>query len=48
MRSLFLQGVDDIADKPCDPVDVVHFVNQALESAETHTSERAIESSSVA
>lgn len=47
MRSLFLQGVDDITDKPCDPADVVHFVSQILEGAETHYSAQAIESSSV-
>jgi DNA-binding NtrC family response regulator len=33
MRSLFLQGVDDIVEKPYDPADVVYFVNQALESS---------------
>jgi len=48
MRSLFLQGVDDIADKPSNPADVVHFVNQALEATETYNRARVVESSSIA
>lgn len=45
MRSLFLQGVDDNVDKPCDPSDVVNIVNQVLQSAKTHNSAQSIESS---
>src|SRR5438876_5600159 len=32
MRMLFLQGVDDIVDKPYNPAKLVKIVNQALES----------------
>jgi DNA-binding response OmpR family regulator len=31
MRSLYLQGVDDIADKPYDPVILVNLVQQVLD-----------------
>ena len=47
MRSLFLQGVDDIVDKPHDPADVVNFVNQALESTTTVNSYQALESTGI-
>jgi len=47
MRSLFLQGVDDIVDKPHDPADVVNFVNQALESTATVNSYQALESTGI-
>ena len=47
MRSLFLQGVDDIVDKPHDPADVVNFVNQALESTVTDNSYQALESTGI-
>ena len=47
MRSLFLQGVDDIVDKPYDPADVVNFVNQTLESTVTDNSYQALESTGI-
>ena len=47
MRSLFLQGVDDIVDKPHDPADVVNFVNQTLESTVTDNSYQALESAGI-
>lgn len=43
MRSLFLQGVDDVADKPHDPAEVVNFVNQTLESTTAYNSFQVLE-----
>lgn len=48
MHSLFLQGVDDIVDKPHDPATVVDFVNQVLESTVTFNSYRTIERNGIA
>jgi DNA-binding NtrC family response regulator len=47
MRSLFLQGVDDIVDKPYDPAYLVNFVNQALESTVSRNSYQAVERNGV-
>lgn len=43
MRSLFLQGVDDITDKPYDPAYLVSIVNQTLESTVPRNSYQAVE-----
>jgi len=48
MRSLFLQGVDDIVDKPHNPATVVDFVNQVLESTVTFNSFRTVERNGIA
>ena len=47
MRSLFLQGVDDIEDKPYDPAYMVYIVNQALESTVSRNSYQAVERNGV-
>lgn len=36
MRSLYLQGVDDIVDKPYSPKTLVSIVNQALDHIALH------------
>lgn len=43
MRSLFLLGVDDIADKPYDPTYLIGIVNQTLESTIPRNSYQAVE-----
>jgi DNA-binding response OmpR family regulator len=43
MRSLFLQGVDDITDKPYDPAYLVSIVIQTLESIVPHNGYQAVE-----
>jgi len=48
MRSLFLQGVDDIVDKPHNPATVVDFVNQVLESTVPFNSFRTVERNGIA
>lgn len=47
MRSLFLQGVDDIVDKPYDPTSLVNFVNEALESTASRNSYQVVERNGV-
>jgi len=48
MRSLFLQGVDDVVDKPHNPATIVDFVNQMLESTVTFNSFRTVERNGIA
>lgn len=43
MRSLFLQGVDDIVDKPYDPDYLITLVNEVLESLVPRNSYQAVE-----
>jgi DNA-binding NtrC family response regulator len=43
MRSLFLQGVDDIVDKPYNPAYLINIVNQTLESTLSRNSYQAVE-----
>ena len=47
MRSLFLQGVDDVVDKPYDSVHLVNFVNQVLESTLSRNIYQAVERNGV-
>ena len=47
MRSLFLQGVDDIVDKPYNPAYLVDIVNQTLESTLSRNSYQAVERNGV-
>jgi len=43
MRTLFLQGVDDIVNKPDEPASLVKIVNQTIESTVPHNSYQAVE-----
>ena len=47
MRSLFLQGVDDIVDKPYDPARLINIVNQTIESTLSRNSYQAVERNGV-
>ncbi len=43
MRALFLQGVDDILDKPYNSAKLVKIVNQNLESTHSHSKHSVVE-----
>ena len=43
MRSLYLQGVDDITDKPYDPVSLVTLVEQLLQKIASNNTLQLIE-----
>lgn len=48
MRSLFLQGVDDVVDKPDDPAYLINFVHIVLASTVPRNSYQAVERAGVA
>lgn len=48
MRSLFLQGVDDVVDKSYEAASLVKIVDQAIDSTVPHNSYQAVERYGVA
>ncbi len=48
MHSLFLQGVDDVVDKPYEAASLVKIVNQTIDSTVPHNSYQAVERYGVA